>query len=142
MGLFASIRGMRSQLTHLVSTIGARGVNSWLVLTKTMSFVALAYDSLHDELKARFIVDRSNAGGFGVRFHEYEAAQTSTLFAGTHARGANSFLWICGVGLCPVRRPAAQRRDSDRRPSERERRNYRRGDDMARWARRATFGIS
>ena len=98
MGLFASIRGMRSQLTHLVSTIGARGVNSWLVLTKTMSFVALAYDSLHDELKARFIVDRSNAGGFGVRFHEYEAAQTSTLFAGTHARGANSFLWISEWG--------------------------------------------
>jgi hypothetical protein len=36
----------------------------------------------------------------GVRFHEYEAAQTSTLFAGTHARGgANSFLWISEWGF-------------------------------------------
>jgi hypothetical protein len=61
--------------------------------------VAVAYDSLHGELKARFIVSRSNAGEFGVRFHEYDAAQTSTLFAGTHARGgANSFLWISEWG--------------------------------------------
>jgi hypothetical protein len=45
-------------------------------------------------------VDRSNAGELGVRFHEYEAAQTSTLFAGTHARGgANSFLWISEWGF-------------------------------------------
>ena len=52
------------------------------------------------ELKARFLVDRANAGEFGVRFHEYEAAQTSTLFAGTHARGgANSFLWISEWGF-------------------------------------------
>jgi hypothetical protein len=61
--------------------------------------VAVAYDSLHGELKARFIVSRSNAGEFGVRFHEYDAAQTSTIFAGTHARGgANSFLWISEWG--------------------------------------------
>ena len=34
-----------------------------------------------------------------MRFHEYDAAQTSTLFAGTHARGgANSFLWISEWG--------------------------------------------
>ena len=67
---------------------------------KLRDIVALAYDSLHDELKARFIVDRSNAGELGVRFHEYEAAQTSTLFAGTHARGgANSFLWISEWGF-------------------------------------------
>ena len=66
---------------------------------KLRDIVALAYDSLHDELKARFIVSRSNAGEFGVRFHEYDAAQTSTLFAGTHARGgANSFLWISEWG--------------------------------------------
>jgi hypothetical protein len=62
---------------------------------KLRDIVAVAYDSLHDELKARFILDRSNTGEFGVRFHEYDSAQTSTLFAGTHARGgANSFLWI------------------------------------------------
>jgi hypothetical protein len=66
---------------------------------KLRDIVALAYDSLHDELKARFVVSRSNAGEFGVRFHEYEAAQTSTLFAGTPARGgANSFLWISEWG--------------------------------------------
>jgi hypothetical protein len=66
---------------------------------KLRDIVALAYDSLHDELKARFIVSRSNAGEFGVRFHEYDQAQTSTLFAGTHARGgANSFLWISEWG--------------------------------------------
>ncbi len=45
-------------------------------------------------------MDRANAGEFGVRFHEYEAAQTSTLFAGTHGRGgANSFLWISEWGF-------------------------------------------
>jgi hypothetical protein len=67
---------------------------------KLRDIVALAYDSVHDELKARFIVDRSNAGELGVRFHEYKAAQTSTLFAGTHARGgANSFLWISEWGF-------------------------------------------
>ena len=44
-------------------------------------------------------MSRSNAGEFGVRFHEYDQAQTSTLFAGTHARGgANSVLWICEWG--------------------------------------------
>jgi hypothetical protein len=48
---------------------------------KLRDIVALAYDSLHNELKARFIVDRSNAGELGVRFHEYDAAPTSTLFA-------------------------------------------------------------
>ena len=66
---------------------------------KLRDIVTLAYDSLHAELKARFIVDRSNTGEFGVRFHEYDQAQTSTLFAGTHARGgANSFLWISEWG--------------------------------------------
>ena len=35
---------------------------------KLRDIVALAYDSLHEELKARFIVSRSNAGEFGVRF--------------------------------------------------------------------------
>jgi hypothetical protein len=39
---------------------------------KLRDIVALAYDSLHDELKARFIVDRANAGEFGVRFHDYD----------------------------------------------------------------------
>jgi hypothetical protein len=35
-----------------------------------------------------------------VRFHEFDQAQTSTLFAGTHARGgANSFLWISDWGF-------------------------------------------
>ena len=48
---------------------------------KLRDIVALAYDSLHEGLKARFIVSRSNAGEFGVRFHEYDQAQTSTLFA-------------------------------------------------------------
>ena len=67
---------------------------------KLRDIVAVAYDSLHDELKARFILDRSNTGEFGVRFHEYDQAQTSTLFAGTHARGgANSFLWISEWGF-------------------------------------------
>jgi hypothetical protein len=66
---------------------------------KLRDIVALALDSLHEELKARFIVSRLNAGEFGVRFHEYDQAQTSTLLAGTHARGgANSFLWISEWG--------------------------------------------
>jgi hypothetical protein len=74
--------------------------------------VAVAYDSLHGELKARFIVSRSNAGEFGVRFHEYDAAQTSTLFAGTHARGgANSFLWISEWGgMCNAKTYGVPRR--------------------------------
>ena len=33
---------------------------------KLKNIVALAYDSLHAELKARFLVDRANAGEFGV----------------------------------------------------------------------------
>ena len=41
---------------------------------KLRDIVALAYDSLHPELKARFVVDRASVGQFGVRFHEYEAA--------------------------------------------------------------------
>ena len=62
---------------------------------KLKNIVALAYDSLHAELKARFLVDRANAGEFGVRFHEYDSAQTSTMYAATHARGgSNSLLWI------------------------------------------------
>ena len=39
---------------------------------KLKNIVALAYDSLHAELKARFLVDRANAGEFGVRFHEVQ----------------------------------------------------------------------
>ena len=50
---------------------------------KLKNIVALAYDSLHAELKARFLVDRANAGEFGVRFHEYDSAQTSTMYAVT-----------------------------------------------------------
>jgi hypothetical protein len=61
--------------------------------------VAVAYDSLDADLKARFIVNRSNAGEFGVRFHEFADSRTNQLFAGTHARGdANSFLWISEWG--------------------------------------------
>ena len=66
---------------------------------KLKNIVALAYDSLHAELKARFLVDRANAGEFGVRFHEYDSAQTSTMYAATHARGgSNSLLWISEWG--------------------------------------------
>ena len=55
----------------------------------------LAYDSLHPELKDRFVVSRANSGEFGVRLFEYDEAQTSTMFAGTHARGgSNFFVWI------------------------------------------------
>jgi hypothetical protein len=35
---------------------------------KLKNIVALAYDSLHAELKARLLVDRANADEFGVRF--------------------------------------------------------------------------
>jgi hypothetical protein len=36
---------------------------------------------------------------FGVRFHEYDSAQTSTMYAATHARGgSNSLLWISEWG--------------------------------------------
>ena len=66
---------------------------------KLKNIVALAYDSLHAELKARFLVDRANAGEYGVRFHEYDSAQTSTMSAATHARGgSNSLLWISEWG--------------------------------------------
>ena len=45
-------------------------------------------------------MDRSNVGELGGRFHEYDRAQTSTLFAGTHARGgANLFLGISEWGF-------------------------------------------
>ena len=67
---------------------------------KLKNITMLAYESLHPDLKTRFVVSRANAGEFGVRFHEYEEAQASTLFAGTHARGgANSFLWISEWGF-------------------------------------------
>lgn len=63
------------------------------------NIVALAYDSLHAELKASFLVDRTNASEFGVRFHEYDSAQTSTMYAATHARGgSNSLLWVSEWG--------------------------------------------
>ena len=66
---------------------------------KLKNIVALAYDSLHAELKARFLVDCANAGEFGVRFHEYDFAQTSTMYAATHARGgSNSLLWVSEWG--------------------------------------------
>jgi hypothetical protein len=66
---------------------------------KLKNIVALAYDSLHAELKTRFLVDRANAGEFGVRFYEYDSAQTSTMYAATHARGgSNSLLWISEWG--------------------------------------------
>jgi hypothetical protein len=40
---------------------------------KLRNIVALAYDSLHSELKTRFIVDRSNAGQF------FQFASTNTI---------------------------------------------------------------
>ena len=50
-------------------------------------------------VEGRFLVDRANAGEFGVRFHEYDSAQTSTMYAATHARGgSNSLLWISEWG--------------------------------------------
>jgi hypothetical protein len=64
------------------------------------NITVLAYDSLHPELKDRFVLS------FGVRFFEYEAAQTSTMFAGAHARrGSNFFVWISEWGrdsLTPI----------------------------------------
>jgi hypothetical protein len=61
-----------------------------------MVFVAKQSDA---DLKERFVVNRSNAGEFGVRFHEFPDSRANTLFAGTHARGgANSFLWISEWG--------------------------------------------
>ena len=70
------------------------------------NITVLAYDSLHPELKDRFVVSRANSGEFGVRFFEYEAAQTSTMFAGAHARrGSNFFVWISEWGrdsLTPI----------------------------------------
>ena len=73
---------------------------------KLKNITVLAYDSLHPELKDRFVVSRANSGEFGVRFFEYEAAQTSTMFAGAHARrGSNFFVWISEWGrdsLTPI----------------------------------------
>ena len=67
---------------------------------KLKNITVLAYDSLHPELKERFVVSRANSGEFGVRFFEYEEAQTSTMFAGTHARGgSNFFVWISEWGV-------------------------------------------
>ena len=80
---------------------------------KLKNIVALAYDSLHAELKARFLVDRTNASEFGVRFHEYDSAQTSTMYAATHARGgSNSLLFRQRMGLDPGHRPSPERGDS------------------------------
>ena len=60
----------------------------------------LAYDSLHPELKDRFVVSRANSGEFGVRLFKYDETQTSTMFAGTHARGgSNFFVWISEWGV-------------------------------------------
>ena len=60
----------------------------------------LAYDSLHPELKDRFVVSRANSGEFGVRFFEYDETQTSTMFAGTQPEGgSNFFVWISEWGV-------------------------------------------
>ena len=40
---------------------------------KLKNITVLAYDSLHPELKDRFVVSRANSGEFGVRFFEYES---------------------------------------------------------------------
>ena len=37
---------------------------------KLKNITSLAYDSLHSDLKARFVVSRANAGEFGVRHPE------------------------------------------------------------------------
>ena len=67
---------------------------------KLKNITVLAYDSLHRELKERFVVSRANSGEFGIRFFEYDEAQTSTMFAGTHARGgSNFFVWISEWGV-------------------------------------------
>ena len=88
---------------------------------KLKNIVALAYDSLHAELKARFLVDRANAGEFGVRFHEYDSAQTSTMYAATHARGGlNSLLWGSAIGLHPGHRSSPERGDSHGGHSQRQ----------------------
>ena len=58
---------------------------------KLKNITVLAYDSLHPELKDRFVVSRANSGEFGVRLFEYDEAQTSTMLAGTHARGGRKF---------------------------------------------------
>ena len=69
---------------------------------KLKNITVLAYDSLHPELKERFVVSRANSGEFGVRFFEYEEAQTSTMFAGTHARGGSNFFRLdIGMGCHP-----------------------------------------
>ena len=66
---------------------------------KLKNITVLAYDSLRPELMERFVVSRANSGEFGVRFFEYEAAQTSTMFAGTHARGGLKLLRLdIGMG--------------------------------------------
>ena len=73
---------------------------------KLKNITLLAYDSLRPELMDRFVVSRANSGAFGVRFFKYEAAQTSTMFAGTHALGgSNFFVWISEWGrdlLTPI----------------------------------------
>jgi hypothetical protein len=107
---------------------------------KLRDIVALAYDSLHDELKARFIVDRPNTGEFGVRFHEYEAAQTSTLFAGPQLAAERTRSLDQRMGIRPMRRPAAIGRDPDRHAPDRQRRDDRRGDHLARRTRRTSLG--
>jgi hypothetical protein len=67
---------------------------------KLKNISVLAYDSLPQKLKDRFVVSRANVGEFGVRFIEYGEAQVSTLWAGTHCRGgANSMVWISDWGL-------------------------------------------
>jgi hypothetical protein len=48
------------------------------------NITVLAYDLLHPELKDRFVLS------FGVRFFEYEAAQTSTMFGAPMPEGAQT----------------------------------------------------
>ena len=71
---------------------------------KLKNITVLAYDSLHPDLKDRFMVSRGHSGEFGVRFFEYEEAQTSTMFAGTHAEGAQIFSFGYRNGVSSRRR--------------------------------------
>ena len=56
-----------------------------------------------------------------MRFHEYDSAQTSTMYAATHARGGlNSLLWGSAIGLHPGHRSSPERGDSHGGHSQRQ----------------------
>ncbi len=55
---------------------------------KLKNITVLAYDSLHPELKERLLVSRANSDEFGVRFFEYEEAQTSTILPASRRKVA------------------------------------------------------